>query len=225
VPLPIAAEALEDARRVVGRTALLRLAWDIGEGSAVFQVLSNGSVAAYLKVAPDLLAERERLDWLGGRLPVSRVLSHGRSESTEWLLIAPLPGLDLTNLKHTEPPTQIVSLLADALRLIHETPADDCPFGERLPGAVLTHGDACLPNFLFSDGRLTGVVDVGKCGLYDPAFDLATAVWSVQHNLGPGHARAFLDAYGIDLEDNQLELILDGDGNESLRRVGESSTY
>lgn len=198
-----------------GPRALLRHAWT-GDASVVLQVLAEDRVAGYLKLAAGLGPERERLAWLEGRLPVPRVLSAGKCESTEWLLVTPAPGLELANLKHTEPPVRIVRLLADALHVIHATPPDDCPFGG---GDVLTHGDACLPNFLFSGDELTGVIDVGRFGLGDPVTDLSTAVWSVQYNLGPGHARAFLDAYGVDLDAHGLELCFDTDGNESLRRV------
>src|SRR5207245_1046302 len=31
-----------------------------------------------------------------------------------------------------------------------------------------THGDACLPNFLMHEGRLTGIVDLGRAGLAHP---------------------------------------------------------
>ncbi|MEO7804398.1 MAG: phosphotransferase [Actinomycetota bacterium] len=190
----------------------------------MYQVLRDDRVIAYLKVAAGLREERDRLEWLDGRLPVPKVLSHGSCEQTEWLLTTPLPGLDLTNLKHTEHPNRITTLLADALRTIHATPSKGFPFGKPSSGAVLTHGDACLPNFLFLDGELTGVVDLGDCGLKDRALDLATAVWSVQYNLGAGHAQAFLDSYGIDLEAESLQLALNEDGIEALRRVDESGT-
>jgi aminoglycoside phosphotransferase len=39
------------------------------------------------------------------------------------------------------------------------------------------HGDACLPNFVRIDS---------------PEIDLAAAVWSLDHNLGPGFGGAFL---------------------------------
>lgn len=217
--LPVSTEALDDVHRVVGRDALIRKVWG-GDNSAVFQVFRRDHVAAYLKIATGLSEERARLQWLDGRLPVPRVLSYDDRDAAEWLLLEPVPGLELANLKHTESPGRIVRLLAAALRLIHAMPTDRCPFGEAAPGAVLTHGDPCLPNFLYIDDELSGVLDVGAFGLGDVRSDLAIAVWSVQYNLGPGHARAFLDAYDIDLEANELELVTDADGDESLRRAG-----
>jgi aminoglycoside phosphotransferase len=48
-----------------------------------------------------------------------------------------------------------------------------------------THGDACLPNFLSQDGRLTGIVDLARAGVTHPAQDWALALRSVRDNFGP----------------------------------------
>jgi aminoglycoside phosphotransferase len=220
MPLPLQIGIVAAVRRVVGATVRLRHAWQ-GDNSTVYAVLDDEKIVAYLKLAAGVQAERERLDWLEPRLPVPQVLASGVVDSSEWLLLTPCRGLDLANLKHTEPASRIVALLAQALRIVHNTAAADCPFGIQAPGSRLVHGDACLPNFLFADGVLTGVLDVADCGLGDPRSDLVTAVWSVQYNLGPGHAAAFLNAYDIDLAANDLELGFDADGTECVRLVGE----
>ena len=223
MPTPITAEVVDDLRRHFSDVAL-RLVWDIGEGSRVFEVIVDQTVHAYLKLASDLAPEAQRLQWLDGRLPTPKLISTGRCESTDWLVTTALPGLALSNLKHTEPAARITQQLAEALHLVHQTPAHDCPFGEQSSTSVLVHGDACLPNFLFVDGALSGIVDLGQCGLGDFRSDLATAVWSVQYNLGSGHASSFLNAYGIDLQANNLELIRDDEGNESLRLVADRTS-
>jgi len=214
---PIAAEALADVRRVLGANVVMRTVWS-GERSTVFQVLNDDQPVAYLKLATGLAGERARLEWLEARLPVPQVLGSGEGETTEWLLTTPLPGLELANLKHTASPSRIVALLAQTLKTIHAMPTDGCPFGESAPGAVVTHGDACLPNFLFVGDRLSGVLDVGAFGLGEVGSELATAVWSIQYNLGSGHAGTFLDAYGIDVSSGEFDLITDAEGKESLRR-------
>src|SRR5262249_12997630 len=48
---------------------------------------------------------------------------------------------------------------------------------------VLGHGDYCLPNVLVSGGEIVGVVDWGAGGYADRRFDLATARWTILHNL------------------------------------------
>ena len=50
--------------------------------------------------------------------------------------------------------------------------------------ACLTHGDACLQNFLAHDGQLSGIVDVGRAGIAHPAQDWALALQSVRDDLG-----------------------------------------
>ncbi|MGH7765611.1 MAG: phosphotransferase [Candidatus Dormibacteraceae bacterium] len=52
----------------------------------------------------------------------------------------------------------------------------------RKRGNVLVHGDYCLPNVLIDAGELSAVVDVGRCGLGNPADDLAAGVWTLQYN-------------------------------------------
>ena len=50
--------------------------------------------------------------------------------------------------------------------------------------ACFTHGDACLQNFLAYDGRLSGIVDVGRAGIAHPAQDWALALRSVRDDFG-----------------------------------------
>jgi aminoglycoside phosphotransferase len=71
----------------------------------------------------------------------------------------------------------------------------------KLPGKedlVFTHGDYCLPNILFSDGQLTGFVDLGRCGVADRYQDLALLVRSLDYNLGKNMGSFVAKAYGLD---------------------------
>ena len=49
---------------------------------------------------------------------------------------------------------------------------------------VFSHGDFCLPNFFFEDGRLTGYIDLGRAGVSDPWQDIALCIRSLRYNLG-----------------------------------------
>lgn len=66
---------------------------------------------------------------------------------------------------------------------------------------VVTHGDACLPNFIVGGEFVEGLIDVGRAGIADRHADLALAWRSTRSNLGEAHAGLFLDLYGRALVD------------------------
>lgn len=68
---------------------------------------------------------------------------------------------------------------------------------------VVTHGDACMPNFLARDGRLTGLIDCGRLGVADRYQDLALAARSIARNYGRAFVPAFYAACGITEPDEQ----------------------
>jgi kanamycin kinase len=87
---------------------------------------------------PSLTGERARLEWAGSRLPVPRVLDHGRSDGIEWLLTEELPGVDATRAEVRGDPASLVTWLAGGLRDFHEVSPRDCPFDFTL-GPALAH--------------------------------------------------------------------------------------
>lgn len=66
---------------------------------------------------------------------------------------------------------------------------------------VVTHGDACLPNFIVSGEYIEGLIDVGRAGIADRHADLALAWRSTRRNLGEEWGERLLDAYGRDSVD------------------------
>ena len=194
--------------------------WRNGLGGLTFRF---GRGEEYLKVQrpgldwdPD--ADLARLNWLKGIVPVPRVLASGEHEDQRWLLTAGLPGRTAVHRSWRERPEVIVPALGRALRRFHDSvPVSGCPFSwsvgyrvrrhglapaflDRTPpvDAVVCHGDACNPNFLFADdGTLTGYVDLGRAGVTDRWADLAPALLSLTWNYGPGHEAKFLAGYGI----------------------------
>lgn len=61
---------------------------------------------------------------------------------------------------------------------------------------VITHGDLCLPNIMFSGERCTGFVDVGRAGVADRFRDLALCARSIRSNSGSVWSDLFLERYG-----------------------------
>jgi aminoglycoside phosphotransferase len=81
----------------------------------------------------------------------------------------------------------VESALAELERL---RPADEDP--------VVCHGDYCFPNVLIDDHTVAGFIDLGELGVAGRWWDLATATWSLEWNLGTGWDALFLETYGAE---------------------------
>ena len=196
------ATAIRWARTLLNTPGFTTEVADRGDAATTYRLSDHGTVAGYLKVGHcGLAAERDRLIWLGDRVAVPRVLGFAGSDGQEWLLTAPLAGADLSQPAHIADPHRLVPLLASALTRLHSLDPAECPFGRSQDGAVVIHGDACLPNFVFDTTDFTGYLDVGDVRLGKPDVDLAAAVWSLDHNLGPGFGGELLRRYGWPQDD------------------------
>jgi aminoglycoside phosphotransferase len=160
--------------------------------------IDAGDKLYFLKCGPKLNQEHDRLVWLAGKLPVPKVIAWRQTDNNQHeLLTTGIKGENLAELANRVAKKDLIDWLASTLRLIHNVDIADCPFGDKQSGYVFTHGDACLPNFIFRDGKLEGIIDIGDAGINDLEVDLAAAVWTLNNNCGPGYALPLLKAYGL----------------------------
>lgn len=70
---------------------------------------------------------------------------------------------------------------------------------------VVTHGDACFPNFIVAGEDLTAFIDLGRLGVADRHQDLALAARSIEMNLGAQWLAPFYARYGREPDPAKLE--------------------
>jgi aminoglycoside phosphotransferase len=102
-----------------------------------YRLQSNGCPTMYLKISPkfpkrDLLGEKQVIEWLSGKLPVAEMLAFGEDHDYEYLLTSEVPGENAAELAGRINGAELVTLLAQGLRMVHGVDASDCPFDRSL---------------------------------------------------------------------------------------------
>lgn len=99
-------------------------------GMDVFHVADG-----YLKVArqgqtaeSDLRAEKERLEWLKGRLPIPQVYYYGKNAFFEYLYLSEIQGIMACDQYFQDDMPYLIDLLAEALHMVHAVEDQSCPF-------------------------------------------------------------------------------------------------
>jgi len=116
---------------VVG-TATCRCVWQNGLGGLTFELA--GDPRRFVKWSPvtsglELEPEVVRLAWLADRVPVPRVLDHGRDGSGSWMVTAALPGENAVAPRWKAAPQVAVREIGRGLRAFHDAlPISSCPF-------------------------------------------------------------------------------------------------
>ncbi|MDP9480945.1 MAG: aminoglycoside 3'-phosphotransferase [Actinomycetota bacterium] len=183
--------------------------------ASVFHLVGEWDEDLYLKVLGtnsaefnSLRDEAARLEWLGGRLPVPRVIASGSRGGHEFLLTEAVPGVPAHDRSADRSRQEVASLVGRALKEFHSVPTEGCPFRHPVVGPtsegdeVLVHGDYCLPNVLL-DGDRFHYLDVGEAGVGDRYVDIVAAIWSLRHNYGEGSVAGLLNEYGLRTPDRR----------------------
>lgn len=136
----------------------------IGESRAdVLRISPAVSAPVFVKSEPvmtwgELPGEVQRLQWLAEQdLPAPRVLDTLVENDRHWLLMTAVTGRDLETSADLTP-QQVVTLAADALRVLHAVAIDSCPFDHRLEPRIALAREHLLAGLIdaedFDDSRL-----------------------------------------------------------------------
>jgi aminoglycoside phosphotransferase len=106
-------------------------------GTQVFRIMRPSEPVYYLKIAiepnkQELLAEKERLVWLQGQLPVPAVAAWHEDNERSYLLISEIPGIMSYDAVFKQDLPALVRLLGEGMRKIHAVDIRHCPFDQRL---------------------------------------------------------------------------------------------
>ncbi|MCU6792104.1 aminoglycoside 3'-phosphotransferase [Paenibacillus sp. WQ 127069] len=113
----------------------------IGHSESKTYLLTGTSVNLYLKIQSltaieSLLNEKNRLEWLQGKLSVPEVLYYGKDYTNEYLLITEIAGVNASDKSFEMTSSAIMKQLAAGLREVHEVKIDNCPFNQRLESKI-----------------------------------------------------------------------------------------
>ncbi len=102
-------------------------------GDLVFRITHPEKPTYYLKVATNpseevILAEKARLEWLQGRLPVPSIIAFATDSQHTYLLLSEVQGLMSFDEHFSQDIPTVVRLLAEGLRMIHGLDITRCPF-------------------------------------------------------------------------------------------------
>lgn len=71
-----------------------------------------------------------------------------------------------------------------------------------------SHGDTSLPNIFCDNGKFSGFIDVGECGIADKWFDLAICQKSIKRNYGENAINEFYNELNIIPDYNKINYYL-----------------
>jgi aminoglycoside phosphotransferase len=104
--------------------------------SRIFHLTKPDAENLYLKInSPldsELFEEKQRLEWLAGKLNVPEVRLFVQTDERDYLLISEIEGIAADEDLWKENARRAIELLANGLRTIHSLPIADCPFDETL---------------------------------------------------------------------------------------------
>ena len=106
-------------------------------GDQVYRITAAEAPNRWVKTSSrmkhmELAGQRDRLNWIGDKLPVPKVLGYAQTADRQWLVTTEIPGLAACDDDLTIPKPEKVRMLARGLREIHSIDPAGCPFVETI---------------------------------------------------------------------------------------------
>ena len=218
---------------------------DMGKSGSLVRIYDD-FVLKVEKERPQVKQMIEVMQWLDGKLPTPKVLATEVKDGNRYLVMSKACGRMACDRYYMTRPAELVTLLAEALKMLWSVDISDCPktfdfdaelaeakyriennlvdisdaepetFGEGgfkdpeellqwlydhkpVPDPVFAHGDFCLPNVLFEDGKVSGFIDLGDAGIADRWYDIALGYRSLKHNADGTYGHYYADVHPEDL--------------------------
>ncbi|MGM0903473.1 MAG: APH(3') family aminoglycoside O-phosphotransferase [Bacillota bacterium] len=109
----------------------------IGHSEAMTYLLKGIADNQYLKIQPihsieNLFDEKEKIEWLQGKLSVPDVLYYGKNEANEYLLVSEIKGINASDKSYEADIRLLMQLLGAGLKTFHSLSIENCPFDQGL---------------------------------------------------------------------------------------------
>ncbi len=174
-------------------------------GSQVFRVKHG-----YLKIVSrastiSLRAEKDRLVWLQGRLPVPEVYYYDVDDHNEYLYMSGIAGTMACDEIFWEDMPELICLLAEALHMVHAVDISTCPFDQRLTYRLA----------LAYQGMLSGRIDENEFAARYPGqtpvamYEHLTSIRPAEEDLAFTHGDPCLPNILIDRERHRISGFID----------------
>lgn len=89
----------------------------------------------------------------------------------------------------------------ELLKWLIENKPDEIP--------CLSHGDFCLPNIFARDDKISGFIDLGRCGISDKYQDIALCFRSLRHNAEGRFGGKWIEHFNADCLFSELGIMPD----------------
>lgn len=132
-----------------------------------------------------LLNEKNKIDYLYGKLPVSKSIIFLEENNKCYYLRTFINGESLISERFINNPEKLIDILVEVIKLLRKLDGIDIPFNSfENSGKAFVHGDLCLPNILVDNNDdIAGFIDLDNAGLGDVWYDYAWVLWSLEYNL------------------------------------------